>query len=213
MNRQEVLSIVEKHGRDRGGLISILGEIQSRFSFLPAEALKLVSESTGRSLVDIYGVATFYRWFSLKPRGRHLVSCCVGTACHVRGAPKVSEEFQRRLDVLPGDTTKDGEFTLETVNCLGACALGPIVTVDGHYFSNTDTKRVRDILDKTRVGLDAVDVKADDRVFPVHVSCARCNHSLMDRHMQVDGRPAVRVTVSFDQHHGYLLLSSLYGHW
>jgi len=211
MNAQEIVSIVDGHRNDRGGLISILGEIQARYSYLPAEALTVVSERAGVPLVDIYGVATFYRWFSLKPRGRHLVSCCQGTACHVRGAPKVTSEFRRRLGTTPGETTADREFTLETANCLGACALGPIVVVDGHYFTNVDPRRVREIVEKTKAGLDNVDVSSDRRVFPVEVSCTRCNHSLMDRRMQVDGCPAIRVTVSFGQHHGWLLLSSLYG--
>jgi NADH:ubiquinone oxidoreductase subunit E len=211
MSMSDVESIVRKHANDRGGLISILEEIQARYSYLPKDALKEVATATGRSLVDIYGVATFYRWFSLKPRGKHIVSCCQGTACHVRGAPKVIEEFGKQLAVAPGDTTADKEFTLETVNCLGACALGPITVVDGHYFSNVDAAGVKGILGKTRDGLDKVDVKTDARVFPVEVSCAHCNHSLMDASRVIDGVPAIRVTISFGQKHGTLLLSSLYG--
>lgn len=207
----DVESIVRKHANDRGGLISILEEIQAKYSYLPKDALKEVATVTGRSLVDVYGVATFYRWFSLKPRGRHIVSCCQGTACHVRGAPKVIEEFRKQLAVEPGETTADKEFTLETVNCLGACALGPITVVDGHYFSNVDASGVKSILGKTREGLDKVDVQTDQRVFPVEVSCAHCNHSLMDPSHRIDGVPAIRVTISFGQKHGTLLLSSLYG--
>jgi NADH-quinone oxidoreductase subunit E len=104
-------------------------------------------------MVDIYGVARFYRSFSLKPRGKHLICACLGTACHVRGAPSVVEEFERQLNIKAGQTTADKEFTLETVNCLGACALGPIVVVDNHYFSNVDMAKVKHILEKVRVGL------------------------------------------------------------
>ena len=211
MKTQEIQTIVEKHAGQRGELISILEEIQAKYSYLPEDALRTVAEETGRSLVDIYGVATFYSWFSLKPRGKHLLSCCQGTACHVRGAPKVAEELQKQLKVRPGETTPDGEFTLETVNCLGACALGPIVVSDGHYFPNVGSAKVKDLIGKTRAGLDKVDVKSDQRIFPVHVNCARCNHSLMDPTHFLDGIPAIRVTVSSGDNRGSLLLSSLYG--
>src|SRR5690606_22695369 len=103
---------------------------------LPEQALREVADATGRPLVDVYGVATFYRAFSLKPRGKHVCTVCLGTACHVRGAPAVVSAFEKRLAVKAGETTSDEEFTLETVACLGACALGPIVVADGHYFSN-----------------------------------------------------------------------------
>jgi (2Fe-2S) ferredoxin len=161
--------------------------------------------------VEVYGVATFYSWFSLKPRGKHLVSSCQGTACHVRGAPRVVEELQNQLKVKPGETTGDREFTLETVNCLGACALGPIVVADGHYFPNVAPGKVKSLLQKTREGLDNVDIKTDQRVFPVEVNCPRCNHGLTDPNSLVDGLPAIRVTVSYGQTHGSLHLSSLYG--
>jgi len=211
MKSQEIQAIIHKHGGQRGELITILEEIQARYSYLPEAALRAVAEQTGRSLVDVYGVATFYSWFSLKPRGKHLVSCCQGTACHVRGAPRVGEEFQNQLGISPGETTVDREFTLETVNCLGACALGPIVVADGHYFPNVGPGKVKALLQKTRAGLDRVDVKSDQRVFPVKVNCARCNHSLTDTSNLLDGVPSIRVTVSFGHTHGSLLLSSLYG--
>jgi (2Fe-2S) ferredoxin len=135
----------------------------------------------------------------------------MGTACHVRGAPTVTQEFQRQLGVEPGETTPDKEFTLETVNCLGACALGPVAVVDGHYFSNVRSRRVKQIIEKTRVGLDDAEIKADRRVYLLTVSCSRCNHSLMDPDHLIDGSPSIRVTVSFERKHGWLRLSSLYG--
>jgi NADH-quinone oxidoreductase subunit E len=211
MKTDEILSILEKHDGERASLISVLEEIQAKQNYLPAEALTLVAERAGRSLVDVYGVATFYKSFSLKPRGKHLCSVCTGTACHVRAAPVIAEEFARQLRLNPGETTADNEFTLETVNCLGACALGPIVVVDGHYFSKVNTGRVKQIIKKTRVGLDKVTVKGDRRVFPVSVNCSRCNHSLMDPGHLIDGSPSIRVTVSFERKHGWLRLSSLYG--
>jgi NADH:ubiquinone oxidoreductase subunit E len=206
-----VSSVVGSKGVDQGGLIAILEAIQGRYGYLPADILKTVAEQTGRSLVDIYGVATFYKSFSLKKRGRHLCTVCLGTACHVRGAPDVGREMERRLGVKAGKTTSDREFTLETVNCLGACALGPIVVVDGHYFSKVTATKVGAILDATRSGLDKVEFKSDQRIFPVEVSCPRCNHSLMDPDHLVDGYPSILVIKAFGRRHGWLRLSCLYG--
>ncbi len=202
---------VEKHSNQRGGIISMLQEIQSRHGYLPQDELKIVANSTGRSLVDIYGIATFYKSFSLTPRGKHLVSVCLGTACHVRNAPIIGEEFERQLGVKTGETTADNKFTLERVNCLGACALGPIVVVDGHYFSEVGTAKVKKILKQVRSGLDNVDVKHDQHIFPVELKCPRCNRSLMDSEHLVDDKPSVRVTASFKNKHGCLWLSCLYG--
>jgi NADH:ubiquinone oxidoreductase subunit E len=207
----EIPKIVEKHNGHEGELISILEQIQAKYSFLPEQALREVAEKTGRSLVDIYGVASFYRAFSLKPRGKHLVSVCLGTACHVRGGPGIAAEIQKQLGIKPGETTKDREFTLETVNCLGACALGPVVVADGHYFSKVRTSMVKGILQRVKAGLDKIEVETDERIFPVDVSCARCNHSLMDSTHEIDGHPSIRVTVSFGDKHGWLALSSLWG--
>lgn len=211
MNPVDVTKILDKQTHRGGGIIAILEDIQASYGYLPEEALRTVAAETGRSLVDIYGVATFYRAFSLKPRGKHLVSVCLGTACHVRGAPAVAEELIKKLGIKAGETTPDNEFTLETVNCLGACALGPIVVVDGHYFSNVKATKVKAILDKVKEGLDKIEIKGDRRIFPVEVSCSRCNHSLMDSEHLIDGYPSIRVTVSFGQQHGWLTLSSLYG--
>lgn len=207
----EIARIIERHRGKLGDLLAILQEIQAKYSYLPEECLRIVAEQTGRSLADVYGVATFYRSFSLEPRGKHLVTCCLGTACHVRGGPRVVEELERQLRVKRGGTTTDREFTLETQNCLGGCALGPVVVVDGRYFSNVGATSVPGILDRVRAGLDKVDIRTDQRVFPVEVSCARCNHTLMDPDHLVDGFPGIRVTISFGHKHGWLLLSCLYG--
>jgi NADH:ubiquinone oxidoreductase subunit E len=211
MDSDDVSSIIEKNGAKGGSLIAILEEIQAKYSYLPEEALRAVAQQTNRSLVDVYGVATFYRAFSLKPRGKHLISVCLGTACHVRGGPTIAQEVCRQLGIRPGETTPDREFTLETVNCLGACALGPVMVADGHYFPHMRTSVVKDILDRTLTGLDKIEVVGDQRVFPLEVSCARCNHSLMDPRHVIDGHPPIRVTVSFGSKHGRLLLSGLYG--
>jgi NADH-quinone oxidoreductase subunit E len=203
--------VVEKHGGRRGAVIAMLEEIQAKYGYLPPRALQVVAENTGSPMVDVYAVATFYKAFSLKPRGKHLVSVCLGTACHVRGGPGIAKELERQLGIKAGETTDDREFTLETVNCLGACALGPVVVVDGHYFPHVGTRDVDGILARTREGLDRVEVKGDRRVFPIQVSCPRCNHGLMDPDFEIDGNPSIRVTMSFGREHGWLRLSSLYG--
>lgn len=146
---QEILA---KHNHARGSLISVLDEIQRVYGYLPESALRMVAGSMNQSLADIYGVATFYRSFSLQPRGENVISVCLGTACHVRHAPRIAEEFERRLGIRAGETTCDGKFTLETVNCLGACALGPIVVVNGRYFSNVGLAKVKEILADAREG-------------------------------------------------------------
>ncbi|MFH0765743.1 MAG: NAD(P)H-dependent oxidoreductase subunit E [Calditrichota bacterium] len=206
-----VSAVVRKSDGHPGGLIGILEAIQTKFGYLPQEALKAVAQNTGRSMVDIYGIATFYRAFSLYPRGEHLVSVCLGTACHVRGAPRVAVEFKKQLAIEAGQTTPNGKFSLETVNCLGACALGPIAVVDGHYFSQVNITKVADILKQAEIGVEQREALTDQRIFPVAVSCSRCNHSLMDNNYLIDERPSIRVTQSFGQRHGWLRLSSLYG--
>lgn len=150
MTPEEIKKIIEAHEGEQGSLISILEDIQETYRYLPEEALRMVARMTGRSLVDIYGVATFYKAFSLKPRGKHLISVCLGTACHVRSAPDIVNEFKKQLGLQPGETSEDREFTLETVNCLGTCALGPTVAVDGRYFAKVKPKDVKKIINAAR---------------------------------------------------------------
>lgn len=211
MNCNSIDSLIKSRENSLGGLISILEEIQSRHGYLPQDALRHVAAETGRSLTDVYGIATFYKAFSLKPRGKHIVSVCLGTACHVRGAQKILEEFRRQLGVAPGDTTPDREFTLETVNCLGACALGPTVVIDGCYFSHVTAPGIKGIIERARRGLKMVDVKSDERIFPLNVACLQCGHSLMDSQYLVDERSSIRINVSSGDTCGWLRLSCLYG--
>jgi len=211
MEKVEDIGKQASNNNHKGKLISTLEEIQSKYGYLPEQELRAVAAETEHSLVDIYGVATFYRAFSLKPRGKHLVSVCLGTACHVRGGPAIAKEIGQQLGIEGGETTPDNEFTLETVNCLGACALGPVVVVDGHYFSNVKTSEVKGILAKATEGFDKLEIDTDQRVFPLEVSCARCNHSLMDARHTIDRHPIIRVTVSFGNKHGRFSLSSVYG--
>jgi NADH-quinone oxidoreductase subunit E len=135
-----------KRDGENGSLMSALEELQARYRYLPKDALILISESMGVPLSQTYGVATFYNAFSLKPKGRHVINVCTGTACMVRGAKKVLERISDRLGIQPGETTEDGQFTLETVNCLGACALGPVVVADGAYSGEMDNAKADGLL-------------------------------------------------------------------
>ncbi|MCX6574173.1 MAG: NAD(P)H-dependent oxidoreductase subunit E [Candidatus Aminicenantes bacterium] len=132
-------------GRQRA-LIQVLQDIQDRFHWLPPEALGHVAEALGVPLAQVYGVATFYRSFSLSPRGRHICTVCLGTACHVRGGGAVLESFERRLGIAAGRTSSDGAYTLEKVNCLGACALAPLAVVDGRYHGQMTEAKVEAVL-------------------------------------------------------------------
>ncbi len=209
MNPENILNIINENEKAQGGLISILQDIQNQYGYLPAEALRIVSKETGKPLIEVYGVATFYRAFSLKPRGKHLISVCLGTACHVRGGKHIADEFSKELNIAPGETTSDKEFTFETVNCLGACALGPIIVVDGHYFSKVSKKDVKGILSKAKSGFE--EVTDEERAFPIEVRCPHCNHSLMDPYYKIDNQPSIKLIMSFQGEHGWLRLSSLYG--
>ncbi len=145
----EVAEIIEENGRS-ASLLSVLEEIQTRYRYLPRDAMILVSERLGVPLSQVYSVATFYHAFSLVPRGRHTVCVCTGTACHVRGAAQVLDRLQTELGVEPGGTTRDRQFTLETANCLGCCALGPVVVLDNEYEGQVTTKKVDRILKRVR---------------------------------------------------------------
>ncbi|MGB2798709.1 MAG: NADH-quinone oxidoreductase subunit NuoE [Dehalococcoidia bacterium] len=147
-NRSRSVVPIGEYGASRDSLIPILQDIQSAYHYLPEHALRTVASQLDLPLVQVYGVATFFKAFSLKPRGQHTVTVCLGTACHVRGAPSVLDEVKRRLCIEPGDTTEDMKFTLETVNCLGACALGPILVVDGKYHGQIGPRKVKTILNR-----------------------------------------------------------------
>ncbi len=146
--KKKVKEILDNYQCDRSQLISILQDIQAEYRYLPREALTQVAASMEIPMTQVYSVATFFRSFSLTPRGKHTVHVCTGTACHVRGAMRVLEEMERDLGVKKGKTTKDLQFTLETVNCVGACALGPITIIDGEYNGQMQPDKVKTILKK-----------------------------------------------------------------
>ncbi|OGV74573.1 MAG: hypothetical protein A2269_09420 [Lentisphaerae bacterium RIFOXYA12_FULL_60_10] len=163
---------LSRHEPARSSLIGVLQDVNAELGYLPGDSLRMASERLDVPLAGVYHVATFYTAFSLKPRGRHIVKVCAGTACHVRGAPRVLGELVRLLDVEPGGTTADGRFTLETVNCLGCCALGPVVVVDGRYHQTSPAavKILLDNVDREPVPVDGPGTKAAAEDMPLDVT-------------------------------------------
>ncbi len=146
----EIKTIIEKHPVEKKSLIPILQDIQAEYNYLPGIALTTLSQTLEIPLIDIISVASFYNAFSLTPRGKHVVTICMGTACHVRGAPQILDEFKRRLGIDVEETTSDNMFTLESVNCLGACALGPIAVIDKKYYGQLKIRRVDKLIKQYR---------------------------------------------------------------
>ena len=145
-----VAEIVARHPEGRGSLIPVLQEIQERMGYLSLEALQEIQRLTGISASEAYGVATFYTQFRFTPPGRHKVQVCNGTACHVRASQRITDELSRTLGVDVGETTPDGNFSLERVACLGCCALSPVVAVDGIVFAGVTSKKLPAILGEYR---------------------------------------------------------------
>jgi NADH-quinone oxidoreductase subunit E len=146
MSTARVDAILERYGKDASSLLAILQDLQDEANYLPRADLDRIAEVLDISPTRVYGMATFFKVFSLKERGKHVCQVCLGTACHVRGAERLTEEFARKLEVDVGETTPDKDFTLETVNCVGACALGPVVVVNGQYHGSMSTGKVEGLL-------------------------------------------------------------------
>lgn len=144
----EVLDRILKDRRSQPQqLIEVLQDVQEAFGYIPEEAMTVVSRELGVPLIEVSRVAHFYKAFSLKPRGKHIITVCMGTACHVRGAVRMLDLVKGELGIEPGETTKDRMFTLERVNCLGACALGPVVVLDGQYHPKMTPNKLRELLE------------------------------------------------------------------
>ena len=148
MDLKTIDAVVDRHQAQPSALLAILQDIQVQENWLPKEALERVAEKLAVPVTRVYGMATFFRASSLKPRGKHICTVCMGTACHVRGAPKLVEKLERDLKVKAGETTEDRNVTLETVNCVGACALGPLVIIDGEYQGNMTSGQLTKIVEK-----------------------------------------------------------------
>ncbi|NOZ02652.1 MAG: NAD(P)H-dependent oxidoreductase subunit E [Deltaproteobacteria bacterium] len=141
-----VEAILSGYPAEEPSLVQVLLDVQEKYNYLPRDALKMVAQALSVPLAKVHSVATFYKTFSLDPQGRHLVHVCMGTACHIRGAGQLMEEAGRRLDLDSTGTTKDMEYTIKTVNCVGACALAPVVIVDGRYHGKTQPNNLAGVL-------------------------------------------------------------------
>jgi len=148
MNPNPVDLIVDKYQEKRTAIISILHDVQDRYKYLPDEALKMVASRLRMDINEIYGVATFYKSFTLTPQGKHSITLCLGTACHVRGGPKILRELKGLLYIEPGQTTADRQFSLNVVNCLGVCAIGPVMMVDRKFYGEMNPIRAKKIIEK-----------------------------------------------------------------
>jgi len=141
---------VDKYHRDRDMLIQILLDLQSGLGWLPAEVMAEVSRQLRVPIARVYQVASFYKAFTFSPRGRHTVTVCLGTACQVRGAPRLLDRTTDKLKLAPGETSADMRFSLDTVNCLGCCALGPVIVIDGKYHSKPSTSELEHLFDAAK---------------------------------------------------------------
>ena len=148
MNIDRIDRIIDKYGCEEEVLIQLLLEIQRELNWIPPEAIIRINKRLKIPVSEIYRIVSFYTALSLEPRGLHLLRVCAGTACYVRGGPRILDSVERTLNISAGETTKDGNFTLETVNCLGCCALGPVVEIDGQYHGKLSPARVEKLLSK-----------------------------------------------------------------
>ena len=150
MPPEVLLALLDKRECKPHELVEILLDIQEVSGHIPRDAMRVVAERLDLPLIEVFRVASFYKALTLTPRGEHVVTVCMGTACHVRGALRMLDEVKAQLGIEPGETTEDGLFTLECVNCLGACALGPLVVIDGEYYHHMTAGKLRDLVESFR---------------------------------------------------------------
>jgi NADH:ubiquinone oxidoreductase subunit E len=147
INWKAIEKIIDNYKGDREALLMIMQDISDIYNYVPPEVIQLLVKKLGVKESLIYSVATFYKTISLEPRGKYIVNVCTGTACHVRGAEKITEALQNRLNIKEGQTTDDGLFTLEAVRCIGCCASGPVITVNHETYGGLDRSSVLKVID------------------------------------------------------------------
>lgn len=147
---KKINEICDRYINEKTPLMMILSDIQNEYGYIPLEVQEIVSERTGISVAEIYGVVTFYSFFSLEPKGKYVIGCCLGTACYVKGAQQVLDKFSEILDIRPGETTPDGMFTLDALRCIGACGIAPAVTINGKVYPKVSVEAVADIVEEYR---------------------------------------------------------------
>ncbi|MBO4769573.1 MAG: NAD(P)H-dependent oxidoreductase subunit E [Clostridia bacterium] len=143
---EQIKAICDRYKDEKTPLMMILSDIQREYGYIPLEVQEVVSDKTGISVAEIYGVVTFYSFFSLVPNGKYVIGCCLGTACYVKGAQQVIDKFSEILGIKAGETTSDGLFTIDALRCIGACALAPAVTINGKIYPRVTVKDVEKIV-------------------------------------------------------------------
>ena len=144
----KINEICDRYVDEKTPLMMILSDIQKEYGYIPLEVQELVSERTGISVAEIYGVVTFYSFFSLKPKGKYIIGCCLGTACYVKGAQQIIDKFSEILGIKPGETTEDGMFTIDALRCIGACGIAPAVSINGQVYPKMTVDAVPKIVDQ-----------------------------------------------------------------
>lgn len=145
---KQINEICDRYVSENTPLMMILSDIQKEYGYIPLEVQELVSERTGIPVAEIYGVVTFYSFFSLKPKGKYVIGCCLGTACYVKGAQQVIDKFSELLGIKPGETTDDGLFTIDALRCIGACGIAPAVSINGKVYPKVSVNAVSGIIDE-----------------------------------------------------------------
>jgi len=145
---KQITEICNRYADEKTPLMMILSDIQKEYGYIPLEVQELVSEKTGIPVAEIYGVVTFYSFFSLKPKGKYVIGCCLGTACYVKGAQTVIDKFSEILGIKPGETTEDGMFTIDALRCIGACGIAPAVSINGKVYPKVSVDAVKGIVDE-----------------------------------------------------------------
>ena len=146
----QLMKVIEEHKGMGGALMPVLQKAQEIYGYLPIEVQQMISDGLGVPMAEIYGVVTFYSFFSLEPKGKYVIGCCLGTACYVKGSQQVIDKFSEILKIKPGETTEDGLFTLDVLRCVGACALAPAVSINGKVYPCVGVDQCRKIVDDYR---------------------------------------------------------------
>ena len=147
---KQIHAICDRYANEKTPLMMILSDIQKEYGYIPLEVQEIVSEKTGISVAEIYGVVTFYSFFSLKPKGKYVIGCCLGTACYVKGAQQVIDKFSEIIGIKPGETSEDGLFTLDALRCIGACGIAPAVTINGKVYPKLSVDQIPKIVEEYR---------------------------------------------------------------
>ena len=145
---KQITEICDRYADEKTPLMMILSDIQREYGYIPLEVQELVSEKTGIPVAEIYGVVTFYSFFSLKPKGKYVIGCCLGTACYVKGAQQVIDKFSEILGIRAGETTADGLFTIDALRCIGACGIAPAVSINGKVYPKVSVNAVSGIINE-----------------------------------------------------------------